>query len=62
MIVTYHQKRNPAALLRQDFFFFVSKKKLLAKLKSLDDSTISFDINVLQVVEHTTTLTYKKLQ
>ena len=58
-----HQQKNPRLLLETgDFNVFAVSKKLLTQAKSLNDSTITIDIAILEVVQQSTTLTYQCCQ
>jgi hypothetical protein len=43
-------------------FFASSKRQLLTQAKSLDDSTVALDVTIIEIIEESTTLTYKLSQ
>jgi len=58
-----YNKKNPRFRLETgDFNVFAVSKKLLTQAESLNDSTISVDVAILQVVQQSTTLTYQCCQ
>jgi hypothetical protein len=55
----YNHKKKEGSSSDKPSFFFANTAGLLTQSESLNDSTVTLDITILQVVEESATLTYQ---